>query len=134
MYRSRRVDEVKRKARSLYDSPITSTSPDEYKRRTPAENRAILDGIGLHSGCTAFRPSPTSASAIGEEGPSRRTPEELPAILDGMGLRGDCRFCDFHGSEEITSKCNTKPKIKPEDEILHLPKATRTRNQCIELL
>jgi len=41
---------------------------------------------------------------------------------------------DLHGSSEITSKCITEKSVKPEDLVLHLPKGSRTRQQCIEVL
>jgi len=61
----------------------------------------------------------------------RRTPEGLRQVLHNLGLRPDVPIFDLHGSDKITSKCIDP---RPEDLILHLPKGSRTRKQCIEVL
>jgi hypothetical protein len=78
--------------------------------------------------------SPPVRAPLAEEFKPRRTPEELKRVLRDLGPRPGEPVFDFHGFCEITSKCIDPLPVKPEDLVLHLPKGTRTRKQCNEVL
>jgi len=123
--RSPRSATTSEKLRALVLAP----APEQVKpRRTPAELRQILDDLGVRSG-ESYRP-PAPKPEEEEEVKPRPTMAELRARLDATGLLRERHF-DLHGSGEITGKCIDP---RPEDLILHLPKGSRTRQQCIEVL
>jgi hypothetical protein len=59
---------------------------------------------------------------------------EIKEKLQRLVLRPGEPVFDLHGFDEITGKCITEKSLKPEDVVLHLPKGSRTREQCIEVL